>query len=138
MERKGIYHTRQMKELMEYLKMVEGKHVTVVDIQNYFQEKGKQVGVTTIYRHLDRMVGEGTVAKYIVDEKTSACYEYLGEGEHCHPDACFHCKCEKCGKLIHLHCNELIHVHEHVWNSHGFQVNGKRTVLYGLCEDCQK
>ena len=29
--------------------------------------------------------------------------EYVGGGEACQDPVCFHCKCEKCGKLIHLH-----------------------------------
>ena len=135
---KSQYRTKQMAEMPSYLQSMEGSRVTVHDIHAYFKSKNISVGTTTIYRHLDRMVAEGIVAKYVVDEKSSACFEYLGDKSHCHPTVCFHCKCEKCGKLIHLHCKELEAVYLHLLNDHGFQVDAPRSVIYGLCEDCQQ
>lgn len=138
MANKSQYRTKQMAEILSYLQSMQGSHVTVHDIHAYFKSKNISVGTTTIYRHLDRMVAEGIVAKYVVDEKSSACFEYLGDNLHCHPTVCFHCKCEKCGKLIHLHCKELEAVYLHLLNDHGFQVDAPRSVIYGLCEDCQQ
>jgi len=138
MANKSQYRTKQMAEILSYLQSMQGSHVTVHDIHAYFKSKNISVGTTTIYRHLDRMVAEGIVAKYVVDEKSSACFEYLGDKSHCHPTVCFHCKCEKCGKLIHLHCKELEAVYLHLLNDHGFQVDAPRSVIYGLCEDCQQ
>lgn len=138
MANKSQYRTKQMAEILSYLQSMQGSHVTVHDIHAYFKSKNISVGTTTIYRHLDRMVAEGIVAKYVVDEKSSACFEYLGDKSHCHPTVYFHCKCEKCGKLIHLHCKELEAVYLHLLNDHGFQVDAPRSVIYGLCEDCQQ
>ena len=138
MANKSQYRTKQMAEILSYLQSMQGSHVTVHDIHAYFKSKNISVGTTTIYRHLDRMVAEGIVAKYFVYEKSSACFEYLGDKSHCHPTVCFHCKCEKCGKLIHLHCKELEAVYLHLLNDHGFQVDAPRSVIYGLCEDCQQ
>lgn len=138
MANKSQYRTKQMAEILSYLQSMQGSHVTVHDIHAYFKSKNISVGTTTIYRHLDRMVAEGIVAKYVVDEKSSACFEYLGDKSHCHPTVCFHCKCEKCGKLIHLHCKELEAVYLHLLNDHRFQVDAPRSVIYGLCEDCQQ
>ena len=138
MANKSQYRTKQMAEILSYLQSMQGSHVTVHDIHAYFKSKNISVGTTTIYRHLDRMVAEGIVAKYVVDEKSSACFEYLGDKSHCHPTVCFHCKCEKCGKLIHLHCKELEAVYLHLLNDHEFQVDAPRSVIYGLCEDCQQ
>ena len=138
MANKSQYRTKQMAEILSYLQSMQGSHVTVHDIHAYFKSKNISVGTTTIYRHLDRMVAEGIVAKYVVDEKSSACFEYLGDKSHCHPTVCFHCKCEKCGKLIHLHCKELEAVYLHLLNDHGLQVDAPRSGIYGLCEDCQQ
>ena len=52
--------------------------------------------------------------------------------------SCFHCKCEKCGKLIHLHCEDVVKLEQHLMESHGFQMDPCRTVFYGICEECQK
>ena len=69
---KAQYKTKQMTEILTYLKSVQGQHVTVNDIRRHFQEQGIAVGTTTVYRQLDKMVKEGIVAKYVVDEKSSA------------------------------------------------------------------
>mgnify|MGYP000319187157 FL=1 len=91
---KAQYKTKQMTEILTYLKSVQGQHVTVNDIRRHFQEQGIAVGTTTVYRQLDKMVKEGIVAKYVVDEKSSACFEYIGGQDEGHHG--YHCKCEKC------------------------------------------
>lgn len=53
---KTKYKTKQMAELLNFLRSVQGSHVTVNDICDYFQEKGIAVGSTTVYRHLEKMV----------------------------------------------------------------------------------
>lgn len=75
------------------------------------------------------MVEQRLVAKYNVDGTSSACFEYLGAEEHCHKTSCFHCKCEKCGKLIHLHCEDVVKLEQHLMDSHGFRMDPCRTVF---------
>ena len=135
---KSKYTTKQMVEILTFLKSVQGSHVTVNEICKYFEAKGIAVGTTTIYRQLEKMVEEGTVAKYIIDGTSSACFEYVGEHEEEKPSSCYHCKCEKCGKLIHLKCSEVEQLRQHMIEHHGFEMNPIRTVFYGICSDCKK
>ena len=135
---KAPYKTKQMTEILTFLKSVQGRHVTVNEICDFFREKGISVGTTTIYRHLEKMVKEGLAAKYVVDGSSSACFEYLGAEEHCHKTSCFHCKCEKCGKLIHIQCDEIECLSRHMTEHHDFQLDPKRTVFYGICNECRK
>ena len=135
---KAQYKTKQMTELLTYLQSVQGSHVTVSDICDYFAARGIAVGTTTVYRHLEKMVHEGIVVKYVVDGTSSACFEYLGQEEQCHKHICFHCKCEKCGKVIHLECEEMTHLGKHMLDDHGFQWDFTRTVFYGVCQECQE
>ena len=132
------YKTKQKQELLEYLKSCGGVHITANDVCEHFKECGSPIGLTTVYRHLERMVDDGVVSKYIIDANTPACFEYISEGEHGKDEVCFHCKCEKCGKLIHMHCEELNEIKEHLFSHHGFNVNSMRTVFYGVCKDCSK
>ncbi len=131
---KAQYKTKQLLEIEDFLKENANKHVTVSDIILFFKEQGKNIGKATVYRHLERMVSDGSVHKYMLDAGDSACFEYI-EDEDLHP-VCFHCKCEKCGKLIHLHCEELSQIQDHLRKEHDFQMNPMRTVFYGLCSDC--
>ena len=137
MAKKTQYKTRQMTELLTFLKSVQGNHVTVSDICDHFQSEGIAVGTTTIYRNLEKMVKEGLVAKYVVEGTRSACFEYIGTLEGCERSVCYHCKCEKCGKLIHLHCEDVVKLEQHLMDSHGFRMDPCRTVFYGICEECR-
>lgn len=133
---KTQYSTKQMIELTTYLKSVKGEHVTVNDISRYFISKGISVGTTTIYRQLEKMVAQGTVAKYIIDGTSSACFQYVGDDEHIN-EVSYHCKCEKCGKLIHIQCEEIEALKQHMMSHHNFEMDCVRTVFYGVCEECR-
>lgn len=132
------YKTKQMEEILAYLKSVQGSHVTVNDICGHFKKEGIAVGTTTVYRNLERMVHQGLVAKYTIDATSSACFEYIGSREGCGQPDCFHCKCEKCGKVIHLHCGEVMSFGQHVLEHHDFEMDSQRTVFYGVCGECRQ
>ncbi|WP_034784882.1 Fur family transcriptional regulator [Eubacterium xylanophilum] len=131
------YKTKQRDVILSYLKTVPGQHITASDACLYFKEQGIAIGQSTIYRQLENLVDEGILNKYIIDANTPACFEYIQREEHCDHDVCFHCKCEKCGKLIHMHCDELKEIGEHLMSHHEFKLDPKRTVFYGVCEDCR-
>lgn len=135
MSEKNFYKTKQREELLSYLRTSGSGHITVGEVCGHFQRRGCPIGTATVYRHLERMVDEGLVSKYTIDATSPACFEYIGADSHC-GDSCFHCKCEKCGRLIHLHCEELEGLSAHVREHHGFHINPLRTVFYGLCEEC--
>ena len=135
---KAPYQTKQMKQILAYLQTIEGTHVTVADVCSYFKEQGINVGTTTVYRNLEKMVEQRLVAKYNVDGTSSACFEYMGSHEKENQMVCYHCKCEKCGKLIHLQCNEVESLKQHMMEHHGFEMDSLRTVFYGICSECKK
>ncbi|ENZ05314.1 Fur family transcriptional regulator [Enterocloster clostridioformis] len=137
MAQKAQYKTKQMKELLSYLESVRGNHVTVGDIYTHFESEGITVGTTTIYRHLERMVEQGIVVRYVIDGTNSACFEYVGERADGRQPVSFHCKCKKCGKLIHLQCNEAENLGQHMLEHHDFEMDSRRTVFYGICGDCR-
>ncbi len=135
MTKRNHYNTRQKTAILKYLEGMPGEHVTVNDIHEHLASEGIGVGVTTIYRRLAELTEEGLVAKYQIDGASGACFEYIGK-DHCHEELCIHCKCEQCGELIHLHCDEFKLIGAHLLSDHGFKVDSKRTVIYGLCDDC--
>ena len=136
-EKKG-YKTKNQGELIDYLKTIPGRHVTAGEICTCMKNSGSTIGTATVYRQLEKLVSEGTINKYIVDEGSSACYEYVPGAEHCSTENCYHLKCSSCGKLIHLECHEVAILTEHIKEHHGFTVDPRRTVFYGTCPDCGK
>jgi len=44
--------------------------------------------------------------------------------------------CECCGRLFHLDCSQLEALSEHIREHHGFLLDYKNTILYGVCAAC--
>lgn len=131
------YKTRQMTELLDFLKSVPGRHVTVNEICLYFHKENISMGTTTVYRNLEKLVTDGLVTKYTVAGIESACFEYIGDGHREKESDCYHCKCEKCGRLIHMHCQEVEILRQHMMEHHSFNLDVSHTVFYGICDQCK-
>ena len=129
------YITKQHELVLNVLKSVGG-HITAQSIAKKLDENGNYVGVSTVYRQLDKLVESGKVRKYIVEDGKSACYEYVGESGDCQRH--YHLKCSGCGRLLHVECEYLDKIEAHILEHHGFVLNNEKTVLYGMCEDCRK
>lgn len=138
MNSRSKYKTKQKDILIEYLKNASGTHISAGDVCDYFKEQGANIGQSTVYRQLERLVDEGVINKYIIDGNSPACFEYVGEEGADDTHICFHCKCESCGKLIHLHCDEVEELQKHLYKKHKFRMDSRRTVFYGLCEACEQ
>ncbi len=130
------YRTRQWEELRLILEQTPGMHYTAAQIHERMAQQGQKIGLATIYRHLDRMVADGVVRRYQLETGDGACYEYVGQHVECSTH--FHCKCEQCGRLIHLDCDELHGIQEHIREHHGFTCNTGKTVFYGICDQCRQ
>ena len=124
------YLTKQGRLIREYLESLGGRHVSVQEIAENLPEK---VGVSTIYRQLERLEEEGLVRKYINDGEP-ACYQFAGDSSGCHGH--LHLKCSVCDRLIHLECEEFDRLAEHLFREHGFRTDPLRTSIYGICKDC--
>ena len=136
MNPRSKYKTKQREILLRYFETVPGVHFTAGDVCEYFRSQGALIGQSTIYRQLESLVDEGVVKKYNLDGSTSACFEYVRADSHSDAEICFHCKCEKCGRLIHLHCEDIEALQTHLYDEHRFRLDPMRTVFYGLCEQC--
>ncbi|MCR5733018.1 MAG: transcriptional repressor [Lachnospiraceae bacterium] len=132
------YRTRQREILIEYLSGMPGRHFTAADVCEHFKAEGAPIGQSTVYRRLEALVDEGILNKYILDPNTPACFEYIIPESHTDAGTCFHCKCEKCGKLIHMHCDELEGIASHLHKEHDFTLDPLRTVFYGVCSECRQ
>ena len=134
---KGAYRTKQREIILDYLKKCQDGHVTIDEVTDHLKNEGNKVGRTTIYRYMEKLADEGFLRKYYIEEGVGACYQYQGNSE----SACrshFHLKCVKCGRLFHVSCDFLQQIEEHVYEHHHFLVDNSKTVLYGICEDCQR
>ncbi len=129
------YNTKQGERIAALLKSAEGEHLTADEIARRLLDNGEAVGKSTVYRWLEKQVGQGTVRRFAGDKNESACYQYTG-GTECKNH--YHLKCSVCGRLLHVDCEFLDQVAEHILEHHGFVLSEEKTVLYGVCADCRK
>ncbi|MEM1483245.1 Fur family transcriptional regulator [Oscillospiraceae bacterium PP1C4] len=128
------YKTRQRELILDFLTANKERHLSVDEMMDYLRGQKSPVGKSTIYRYLDRLVEQGRVRKYFLEEGKGACFQYADD-----PDGCsrhFHLKCTGCGQLIHVECNYLSDVEQHMFKHHQFTIDNTKTVLYGQCEAC--
>lgn len=131
------YKTKQKTRIMEVLMAHEGRHMTASEVYEELRASGEKIGLTTVYRSLDRLVESGSVRKYTIPDSKSACFEYTRDGSDV-PAGEYHCKCLGCGKLIHIHCDQVADLEKHMSEEHGFSIDPGRTVFYGLCSACRE
>ena len=137
MTARAKYSTKQKEILLDFFKQNPGVHLSAGDVIEHMKKEGATIGQATIYRNLESLVNDGIIAKFKIDDDAPACFEYISPDEHMGDEEdCYHCKCQKCGKIIHVSCEDVKALQEHFMEEHGFRIDLKRTVFYGLCSDC--
>ncbi len=89
---------------------------------------------SSIYRQLSDLCERQVVRKFRNEETDCSLFQYVGEACDC--DGHFHEKCIRCGKVEHLDCHASAEFFEHLRKEHGFEVLCGRSILYGLCAEC--
>ena len=124
------YSTKQKEMILELLKK-ENRDLTIKEIYNSLNNK---VGLTTIYRLIDKMVLEEKIIKYIGDNNKTY-YRYF---ESCDKDNHFYLKCDKCKSMTHIDCDCISELSNHIINEHKFNLKKENIVINGICSKCMK
>ena len=106
---------------------------TIKELKEYLDNNNQQIGLTTIYRLLDRLEEEGIAKKYF-DENNITHYKYVND---CISDRHFYLKCVKCDKIIHVDCDCLNELSVHILKQHKFSIDTRNIILSGICNDCK-
>ena len=132
---KQTYHTKQMDALLRCLEQQKSQSLTVDGVCAALAAGGEPIGRSTVYRRLEELCRAGKISRFAPEEGKSVTYRFIGSdcGEECH----FHLICTECGEVAHTHCHELESLFAHMASEHGFTVNERKTVLYGLCGKCR-
>ena len=129
------YVTTSRKNILEFLQSNSNRTVTVSDIDAYLKTQGQEVNITTIYRYLDRLSGDGIVLKYVAEKGKHAAYQYVEQDHHCEEH--LHLTCTSCGTILHLECEFMNEIAHHIEQDHGFQIQCKKSMIYGICQKCR-
>lgn len=125
---RSCYNTEQKELLLNIIKK-EKSEFTVKDISNK-----TDVGLTTIYRFVDKLVKDGLLTKEIGNDNTTY-YQYL---EECDCDDHFYLKCTNCGVLIHVDCDCINDLSNHIRKKHDFKLSREHIIINGLCSKCSR
>ena len=126
----ATYTTKQQKAVLDCLSERADSPVSAAAIVDALREQGEHIGIATVYRQLEKLERQGSVHKVTTDE--GAYYQFCTHG--CASDCCLF-KCERCGRIVHLDCHQLAPLYEHLEHEHGFSINPRKTMFYGLCRD---
>ena len=123
------YNTKQKDLILEIVE--KQKHdFTIKDI---YDSLNGSVGLTTIYRLIDKLIEEGLVNKYIDKNKTY--YQYLSK---CEEENHFFLRCNKCGSLVHIDCDCIQDLSNHILKEHKFKPDKEHIIINGMCDKCLK
>ncbi len=128
MNRNEIYKTKQKDLIINEIKKQNHEFM----IKDIYNELNGKVGLTTIYRMIDKLVGEGLLNKTI-GENNITYYQYL---EKCNHENHFYLRCEKCGNIIHVDCDCITELMSHIAKEHEFKINNEHIVINGICSKC--
>ena len=123
------YNTKQKDLILNVIKK-EKKEFTIKDIYS----KLDGIGLTTIYRLVDKLVDEGRISKTIGKDNQTY-YQYL---EECNEDNHFYLKCDNCGSMIHIDCDCIGDLSKHISDEHNFKLNENNIIINGICKKCNK
>ena len=124
------YHTKQKELLLDLLK----KEKREFTIQELYEKTNHEIGLTTIYRFIDKLV-EGEVVCKRIGNKNTVTYQYL---EKCDCENHFYLKCDQCGETIHIDCDCMNDLSHHIKDEHQFHVKEKQVMITGTCQKCYK
>ncbi|MBE6469225.1 MAG: transcriptional repressor [Coriobacteriaceae bacterium] len=133
---RGSYDTRQRQSILAVMADHEDTFLSVDMVGQLLRAHGMEVGRTTVYRTLERMVSEGDMLK-VADIRGGAAQYRLAPAVD-PEDVEGQLRCDRCGRVLPLSCSSLGAFAEHVLVEHGFAIDPAHTVLHGVCPDCRE
>lgn len=130
-----MYNTKQKQLIYDYLKKNNSRQLTMNDIIEGVCGKDG-FGKSTVYRQISKLVNDGELLRLRNKDGKGILYQYTGKDTKCNEH--FHLKCVACGNFIHLDCEHLSSFSEHILKEHSFELDLKKSVLYGLCTGCRE
>lgn len=129
-----MYKTKQRQILIDFFKKNNNKQYSIKEITD--SVSNNDIGKSTVYRLIDKMTEDGSIRRFRGINGKSVLYQYVGEQHEC--DSHFHLKCVKCGLLVHLECDYMNSLNKHIEEHHKFEIDSSKTILYGLCSECDR
>ena len=136
MPQKLNYRTKSRKAILDFLESKRDITVSASDITDHLKKQDIPVDPATVYRYLNKLTAEKQVLKFNQENTQKAVYQYIGKAHDCNEH--LHIKCVRCGKLMHLNCGFTSEIRAHLKEDHRFSLQCDGSILYGVCDTCEK
>ena len=124
------YNTKQKDLIIDKIKSINHEFT----IKELYDLLSSEVGLTTIYRFIDKLVIDKKIEKFIGKDNNTY-YQYL---EECNCMNHFYLKCDVCGEMIHVDCDCINELFSHIDNEHKFVPNREHIIIGGICDKCRR
>jgi len=98
--------------------------------QIYSEIGSEAISLSAVYRNVAAMEQDGLLARHDIGRERAYRFTACCKGD-------IHIVCENCGKVTHLP-KELASLVSSRLNGDGFTLDKSKTVLYGICSECNK
>ena len=129
------YKTKQRDLVLEAIVSYHDSPFTADDLMIKLLNTTPKVSKATIYRSLEIFEKEAVVRKYYISPSESAYYQYAIHQRNCQTH--FHAVCYECGQLFHIESESFDELDKEFLENHTFKIDLNRTLLYGVCQQCQ-
>lgn len=126
------YDTRQREYLLRFLNQHPDQLLSVRQIAQ--ELCARQISLSAVYRNLSQLEAEGLIRKSAKPGSRESYYQYIGTPD-CHSH--LHLFCTRCGRTFHMDGAHTAQLTRAMWELDGFDLDILKTVLYGVCQDCQ-
>lgn len=124
----GVRITPQRHAILTYL-LESMTHPTADEIYRSLEPRFPNMSVATVYNNLKMLIDAGMVRELTYGDNSSRFDADVSNH--------YHVICEQCGKIEDFHYPSLDDVERKAEQLTGFQVNGHRLELHGICGDCR-
>lgn len=125
----GVRITPQRHAILEYM-IHTVTHPTADEIYRALEKTFPNMSVATVYNNL-RVFRKSGLVKELTYGDSSSRFDFV---THNH----YHMICSDCSKIVDFHYPGLDEVEQLASHVTGFQVEGHRLEIYGLCEECSE
>jgi Fur family ferric uptake transcriptional regulator len=125
--RLGLRQTKQRRTILDAVLNL-GAHVDAETISKEARRVDDSIGLATVYRSLQLLIGAGILAERKFD-KDRAHFELIDPASQHHD----HFICTRCGKIVEFLDDELEALQERIAQRLGFRLTDHRMELYGDC-----
>ena len=129
----GKYQTEQRIILMDFFEKNPDHNFTARQIYENIKDSGISIGA--VYRNLSDLAISEKIQRVAGKNSREIFYRYTGS-EKCM--GCLHLSCIKCGKTFHMSKEAAEKISETISEYSNFSINVIKSVIYGVCSDCDE